>query len=101
MSNPSSSSGNSGNSGNVQPNNSDNVQPGSQRITRRITVINSFAPGECTCHRPSGIVVCNACGFSEPGRIRYSCPVHHRIIFVTDIIECSKCKAHLDSLSEI
>lgn len=97
MSNSNSSSSSSGNSGNSRNNgnsgsnnNSDNVrQPGNSGDSgprrkireRRPSRIDSFPPGQCICNRPNALVICNVCGFSEPGRVRYPCPVHHQVCY--------------------
>ena len=102
MSNPKSSSGNSGNSSyNGNSGNSGNSYNGNshhssttngncgnpddfgprKRITERRRQLDGFDSGDCICSRPSALVVCNACGFFETGRIRYPCPVHHQVCY--------------------
>ncbi|KAK1130949.1 hypothetical protein K0M31_017254 [Melipona bicolor] len=75
---------------------------GAKRVReQRSNRIDNFPPGECICGRSNGLIVCNACGFHETGRVRYPCPVHHQILFITDVMECQKCKADYNSLSEV
>jgi len=48
----------------------------------------------CTvCDRPTGNVMCTSCGSVWRGRVRTSCPIHSRIMFLMDSDCCTQCQS--------
>merc|ERR1719266_992980 len=46
----------------------------------------------CICLRDLMRIFCEACGTVDEGRLRKTCPIHPRDLYLYDVTNCSKCR---------
>ncbi|XP_023229139.1 uncharacterized protein CG13380-like [Centruroides sculpturatus] len=51
---------------------------------------------QCICERPKGVIFCTSCGMFDKGRIRTSCEIHPRMIYLMDWDNfCPNCRGQM------
>jgi len=46
----------------------------------------------CICLRPLKLILCPACGYTTTGRLRKTCQVHPKAVYLLDVDTCPRCK---------
>jgi len=46
----------------------------------------------CICLRPVKLILCPVCGYTTTGRLRKTCQVHPKAVYLLDVDTCPRCK---------
>jgi hypothetical protein len=46
----------------------------------------------CICLRPLKLILCPVCGYTTTGRLRKTCQVHPKAVYLLDVDACPRCK---------
>ena len=49
-------------------------------------------PETCICLRPLKLILCPVCGYTTTGRLRKTCQVHPKDLYLLDVDACPRCK---------
>jgi len=65
-----------------------------QELIRERNVLQNDEPDEdsCICVRPLKLILCPVCSYTTTGRLRKTCQVHPKDVYLLDLAACPRCK---------